>query len=962
MRVLNKIYAFDRLRTILMVTTFFFITTNLKAGKEIGIRNDTYTITIPLDFNQESHIAISRADNPGVVKQLSAEFTVFYSDKDPEYVRGHIREGNSPVASWKTGGENTEIDMWKAGQWATVTANRIIDQSGMQVTLGFEEHTQFTASMTISLDNGTATPKLSWHFTAKNDGWYSVVFTGLEESRPEALDFLYQPLVWTWKRFPVTATLTPEAYATTAATFVNKDNVTEGIAVDPKEIPFRFATFDNSRFGVALRTNKGQAKPMIIAPIPGGANSFMRTGTTFGFSFRYFLQPGVWTEGIDHIYKEIIGFRTERQNATISLNQTMENMIAFAMDDVYSGWVAELKGSDYRFDVPGTVKNVSALHPLSVALTTGNLEIYRRRALPMIEYVMSREKYLYAVNDEITQQNPSHFLKGPCVEIGELAALHEMTHGINSVFSAETKRIFGKYRQLNLITETGGGSWQDHLAKYRISRQSTDLNKAVELANVYLDENNDEYPRDFTTSAGLKDLQATFVTDYTLAWYDLLELYEETEDDRFLDAAITGATQMLLWVRSNPMAPDSVIIANQGGRVPGVFPGRRFTSESYAWKEFDTSTKIQEQEVPAWRTSLVGLLPEVPYTYMYGPIMLAHHAAWMLRMSKLTGHSIFKDAAYNAVVGRYANFPGYYFTSMHTTVYQQPDYPLHPYLDIKYNAIFYNHIWPHIALIQDFLVSDAYLKSDGKVSFPSAYAPGYAFLSSKVYGHQPGEVFGNENVRLWLPGEAIKSSSISLNHLFGRTEEDTYLVLMNSTSEIVQADLYLNPDVIRWNTGQAYTTVTYQTNGQTKNGQFIDGDLSVEVPANGLIVVKFTGLSNEVPLHSKISYLEEQADGKDYFRYENKEVALGTITGMLINLVPDFTDAYIYTDATEKQARKVVLKYAIGEGPWEEMTDDSYPYEFSIHREKLKDPIRVQWFAEDLSGKMHQSEVLELSN
>ena len=950
------------MRIFLMVFASFFVVTKVEARKDITVRNDAYIITVPPVFGEGSLIAISRVGHPELVRQISAELTVFYSDEDPGYVRGHIREGNSPVAAWNIDEEKPEIDMWKVGKWTTITAIRIVDQSARKVTLGFQEHALFNALLFVSLAEGNAPPMLSWRISSKRDGWYASAFTGLDKTLPDALDFLYQPLVWTWKRFPAKATLTPEAFASTAAAFVNKENYTEGISVDPVEIPFRFATFDNSRFRIVLRTADGQAKPMIVAPVPGGAGSFMQSGTEFNFSCRYFLQLGDWMEGIDHMYKDIVGFSTERQNATISLHQTLENMIAFAMDDVYSGWVAELKGSDYRFDVPGTVKNVSALHPLSVALTTGNLEIYRRRALPMIEYVLSREKYLYAVNDEITQQNPSHFLRGPCVEIGELAGLHQMSGGINSVFGAETGRIFGKSRQLNLITETGGGSWQDHLARYRISGKAFDLDQAVELANAYLDAFYDEYPEDFTTSAGLKDFQATFVTDYTLAWYDLLELHEETEEKRFRDAAIAGATQMLLWMRSNPMASDSVITVNKGGKVPGVFPGRRFTAESYAWKEFDTSTKIQEQQVAAWRTSLVGLLPEVPYTYMHGPIMLAHHAAWMLRMAHLTGDKIFKDAAYNAVIGRYANFPGYYFTSMHTTVYQQPDYPLHPYLDIKYNAIFYNHIWPHIALLQDFLVSDAYLKSKGKVSFPSAYAPGYAFLTSKVYGHQPGEIFGNKDVRLWLPGGAIQSSSIALNHVFGRSDDDTYLVLMNSTSETVQADLYLNPDIIKWNKGQSYKIVTYQVKGETQLGLFADGYLSVEVPADGLIALKLVGLRNDAPLHNMIGAVQEDTSGNDYFRIDHEEIALGTITGMLIDLVPDFTDAYIYTDATEKQVRNVTLKYVIGDGAWEEIADISYPYEFSIHLDGPKKSLRLQWFAEDLEGKRYQSEIFELRN
>ena len=89
-------------------------------------------------------------------------------------------------------------------------------------------------------------------------------------------------------------------------------------------------------------------------------------------------------------------------------------MIAFAMNDIYSGWVDDLKGFDYTTDVGGTVKVVSALHPLSAALLTDNREIFRRRALPITEYLMSREKYLFslATGDHGTRI-PRTFCAGP---------------------------------------------------------------------------------------------------------------------------------------------------------------------------------------------------------------------------------------------------------------------------------------------------------------------------------------------------------------------------------------------------------------------------------------------------------------------------------------------------------------------------------------------------------------------
>lgn len=919
-----------------------------EVNDEIILKNDSYKVSIYTTSKGTPDIEIVRPAEKTKKIKISPTLAIFYSAKDPVYKRGRISEGSSPVASW---GEQKGINLWEAGEHIELTAVKFTVREAQKVIFQFVQPEKFIVELKMNLAPGAAAPEFLWSITAKSAGWFSVGFTGLKAQKPEELDFLYQPLVWSWKRFPEEAVLTPEAFATTAASFTNSNGFTEGLAVNPKEIPYRFAKFNNSRFGIAIRTKDGQAKPMVFSPILGGASSQMQEGDQYHFSIRYFSQSGDWNKGVDYLFEDILKYHNERRNVSVSLNQTLENMIDFAMDDVYGGWVKKLKGSDYKFDVPGTVKNVSALHPLSIAITTGNQEIYDRRALPMIEYMMSRQKYLYAVSDTIIKQNPSHFLKGPCMEIGELVSLYQITGEQNVAFKAETNRLFGKARQLNLKTATGGDSWQDYLAKYRLDKNPATLEKSMQKADDYLENTIRNYPEDFSTNAGLSDKQATFSIDYSNRWQDLLELYEETGKERYLNAAYEGSKQFLLWTRSNPQAPDTTIIVNNNGNVPGVFPGRRHKANSYEWKKFDTSTDIQEQTVPAWRTSFVGLPPEQPYTYVHGPIMLHHQAAPMLRLAHLKNDALLRDAAYNGILGRYANFPGYYFTSLHTNVYQQLDYPLHSYLDIKYNAIFYNHIWPHIALLQDFLVSDAYYRSAGKIDFPSAYAPGYAYLISKVYGQETGEIYENKNVHLWLPKNAIQSSEIALNHLFGRDEQNTFLVLMNTANRTIAAELLLNPDVLKWDYGKSYTTVIYQADGTITNGELINGNLEVEVPEQGLIAVKIEGLKNEVAFQENVKLTDMETNGSGYFREDHQEPALGTVTGMIFKLVPEFSDAYLYSSATEKDTKRVTLHYQLANEEWREVIDHSYPFEFSLRIDDPQHGMKIKWEAVDPDGK-----------
>jgi hypothetical protein len=738
------------------------------------------------------------------------------------------------------------------------------------------------------------------------------------------------------------------------------------VAADPGEIPYRYATFENSRFGLTLRDADGQARPMLFAPVLGGAGSQRAPGESFTFRTRYVLAGGDWYAGVQHVLRDVFAYRAERQNATLSLNETLDNMVAFAMDDAYSGWVPELKGFDYKWDVPGTVKVVSALHALGVALVTGDREIYRRRALPLIEYVMSREKYLYATDEAITYQNPSHFLRGPCVEIGELGGLFAMSGGKSVAFRREAERLFGKPRRLNLLTDTGGGTWQDALAMYRLTGEASLLERARAGADAHITAELGALPRDFSTNSALVDKQAAFYTDYGPRWFDLYELYEATGERRYLDAATTSARAMLLLLRSHPLAPESTILVNEGGRVPGVVNWQRVPNpkkgpDEPTWIRIprDTTTAVPEQRIPAWRTSLVGLPPEQGRTYALGPIMLTHHAAWLLRLAHHADDALLRDAAENAVLGRYANFPGYYVKSFQTNVYQRADYPLHPYQDLKYNAIFYNHVWPHIALIVDYLVSDAFDRSGGRVDFPSAYAPGYAYLTSKVYGHRLGRINGEDGVALWLPRRAVRFSTPAVNHLFGVGSSDLHLVVMNTSEDAQDVTVMLDPDVVPWNAGTRYEVALAGAASGTTT--LIDGVLHVPVAGKGLTIATIRKLAVDTAFQRRVAAaLPRPPSNRGFSRIETGLPAIGTLTGMLVSVVPDFADAFVYVDATEKDAQAVEFRYRLGDNEWTMVRDTAYPFELSVHVPDPSQAMEVLVEATDHRGTVHKAASLIL--
>ena len=96
-------------------------------------------------------------------------------------------------------------------------------------------------------------------------------------------------------------------------------------------------------------------------------------------------------------------------------------------------------------------------------------------------------------------------------------------------------------------------------------------------------------------------------------------------------------------------------------------------------------------------------------------------------------------------------------TGNYNTVYSRPDYPLRFQHEVSYNQFYYNHVWPQIAMLFDYLISDVYAGSDGKINFPGELAVGYAYLKSNVYGQSAGSFYEDKNVNLWMPKQVLES-------------------------------------------------------------------------------------------------------------------------------------------------------------------------------------------------------------
>ncbi len=894
--------------------------------------NDAYRIVAESDGS----LQIRPKDGSGEAI-FRPEFTALVQPAPLVMVGAKSLEPIYNLTGWKVAGGPVIVDLFETGRVVRLGKPEVaVSASSVRWNFAAEE---LDLRAEVVLPPGSADPRITYTFTAKTAAHYAVAYSGAPAAPLSEVLELWQPLVWDGRRLPPAGLLMPDDHCSIPGCLVQTRVGTVGVMADPGQFPYEMPNGRNRRFGVTVRNPQGEAQPLVFTPFPGAQDSRFEPGRRSTYTVVLVARPGSLTAAFEHVARAICDFRDRRENTLSTLNQAFDNILDYAV-----GPHGHFEPTHRAFSYPdsgGTVKNVSALHPLTLGIVTDNEQLFRTQGIPILEYLMSREKFLFALTEEAKRratQSPSRRMAGPAMPLSELAILHRMTGGSSPVFAAYARALHGQDRMLNMEWVTAGGSWQNDLWLYRVTREQHLLASAQRKADTYIAQRIERQPVDFK-EAGV----GTFFDYMTPWWKELYELYVETGAAKYLQAAHTGARRYAQFIWFYPSVPESDITVNQSGfaprrgsHLPGLVPAKPET-------------------VPAWRVSDQGLMAEGNGTSGRIGILLATHAPYFLRLARQANDGFLRDIARSAIIGRYANFPGYHINTHYSTAQEKFDFPLHAHADLARTTSFhFNHILPMANLVLDYLMAEAYDRSRGKVDFPGDYAEAYAYLGALVYG-RPGRFYDLDQVQPWMPKGLVTTDNVQVNYVAGRKDDVFCVALMNECDRpLAEVRVQLDRSRFAGNATGVFSGVAW-VDGQRQSQAVVveNGSFRVSLPPKGMLAIRIQGLK-------AVPAFQHQLDAAPAPPGVTRQLRIPTAMGeeleaMVMSFGPELTWLYAFLRGEEGAAKSVTLAVTTGEGT-RTLQDTAFPFEFSTPISATDGEVRLSFEIEDQSGRKFRTE------
>lgn len=871
---------------------------------DVTLSNARYTVL----YNPSAQSIMVRETSSGKAQVFSPTYMVAFSATKPSMKLMDIQTDAENI-SFKVCGYNNSLSLFDAKAAFTTLNPDSVTATDSTIVFFYPEQTDYQFSVTLTCPQGNEDIVLTSKLVNKSKGWFSVGYYGANEMDISEVKELFQPHVFTGLRAPHGSYLTPAFMCTLPGTFLQVGNMTYGVYADPKELPFAPlpVTLARSPFGVALRNKAGtgkELKPMVWAPILSNTGSQLSsTYKTLEFSIRLYVSGRPLRRAYEDVACREFGFGDYRHNDLGTLNETLDRLVDYAMSTEWDVWKPEMKGSSYETDVPGSVKNVSAMPAWVTSLIRDDQTIFDERAEPLTEFMLSRKKSNFSPEPTpgVGGQVAVPDLGTPCMLVSEMLSLYCMFG----------RKMGTMMHYSDLLVGTTVGSHENYLRKsfsyYRATGADVYRTNMTEGANKYIQEEITTLPTDFSFK---NNSNSSFWCQLAPKFVELYEVYRLTGDSAYLKAAYEGARMytLNLWMIPAVRQGDSTL-CNKNNKAPLYRSG--------------TAISIPEEYAPNWRLSEQGMQSECSQTSYGGHrgVFTANYGPLMLRIGAQMQDSFLMNIGKATVIGRYRNFPGYHINTDRTTVYEKADFPFRPFSLLNCcTSVHHNHLWPQIGMVYDYLVSDVAVKTHGEVDFPAYYVQNIVHMANRAY-YTDGTYYGEDGLTLYMPKNLITTSNQELNYIAARGNGKLYLVFTNQSAEPVRSTITINGLDVN---GKAYTI---RRDNQLAGGGSVSGNqLMMDVSPHGVTAVAIENIKIETHWQH---LFEANTNANKWNTYVMENIETANSKAMLINPSDSVTRLFIYSQNGRLSA-PFEVRYSLDHGAWQQMQDTVFPYECTI--------------------------------
>jgi hypothetical protein len=686
-------------------------------------------------------------------------------------------------------------------------------------------------------------------YKVPQNGYYSFGVAAFQSMAPEQATNIQLPPMFQYKRISPQPVLLPSGMmpqpVAIAETKSGSGLFSSFVSATAAAFPLEWGNGDHSVMGFSIKNEQNRVQPVAFAPLLGLRDSRCTAGQVITRSFVVGAVASGWNDAMEYVSDSIYRVKDYRVQKQLSLTETAFNIIDLLKNDTAAGWNAQLKGFyDIEADphAAPTVVQAAPLALVSAAVLTGDEDFFLSRALPTIEYTLSRSGFRWAkaVSGTPFNSNARSLLLSP-YESQFTTAYYE---GLNRLLGEANPWLKTIALPGNDIRSARGYSvdvpaWTQELAAWRLTKDQHWLRTAQQHATQYIQ-------RAITDNrSGPLSKQPFYNASFYAYWWEMVDLYEQTKDTAFLQAAQTSAFQTIAGIRSYPQVRDTLQTIHLNNQFEGNTTLWWKGNQKYRLGFPRVKGDAPEKQVPQSLVSPVGLGFEQPFTYFdpgkdVRPVFMSSWAPHLLRLFQYSHKEIFNTYARNAVIGRFTNYPGYYGSGF-TDLTMQPDFP---YKGPDVSSIYYHHIPPHLAFTLDYLITEAIQRSGGKADFPYGKQDGFVWFNNRVFGGGTGTIYNDTTARLWLKKGLVSLNTPEVNYVTAISNNRFWVLLLNEAATALPVQLTLSKEIIAATTGNG---ASYKARATTPEAVNRTGNtVNATIGAKGFTALSFPLVNKKI--------------------------------------------------------------------------------------------------------------------